>query len=75
MIYLKRIWNLIVFFFSVCVSLLITPLSLVIEVFVMMPILYILKNENYTEKYDPFSIRVGLWLGSKLMFNTRNKII
>jgi hypothetical protein len=73
MIYLKRLWNLIVFFFSVCVFLLITPLSFVIEILIILPILYILKNEIYTEKYDPFSVRVVFWLSSKLTFNTNKK--
>ena len=73
MIYLKRLWNLIVFFFSACVFLLITPLSFVIELFIILPILYILKNENYIEKYDPLSVRVVFWLTDNLTFNTSKK--
>lgn len=73
MIYLQRLWNLIARLFAVCVFLLTAPLSLVIEVFVITPILYILTNENYTEKNAPFSFRVMCWLESKLMFNTNKK--
>jgi hypothetical protein len=73
MIYLKRLWNLIGFFFSVCVCLLIAPLSFVIELYIISPILYILKNEYYIEKYDPFTVRVFFWLTSNLTFNTNKK--
>jgi hypothetical protein len=72
MIYLKRIWNLIVMFFVGCVVLPIFPLSIIIEIFIIAPILYILKNEIYMEIYDPFPERVMRWLESKLMFNTNN---
>lgn len=73
MIYLKRLWNLIAIIFAVCVGVLISPLSMVIEIFVITPILYILKNENYILKSEPFMFRVMWWLQSKLMFNTNNK--
>lgn len=73
MIYLKRLWNLIAMFFAVCVFVLTAPLSLVIEVFIITPTLYILKNENYTEKNAPFSFRVMCWLESKLLFNTNKE--
>lgn len=73
MIYLKRLWNLIAILFSWCVCFLISPLSLVIEIFVIVPILYILKEEIYTKEHEPFSFRVLLWLESKLMFKTNKK--
>lgn len=73
MIYLKRLWNVIAIVFVFCVCLLIAPFSFVIEIFVITPILYILKDENYTEKYDPFTFCVMWWLKSKLMFNTNKK--
>lgn len=73
MIYLKRLWNLIGFFVSVCVCLLIAPLSFVIELYIISPILYILKNEYYLEKYDPFTVRVFFWLTSNLVFDTNKK--
>jgi hypothetical protein len=73
MIYLKRIWNLIAMLFIVCVVSVIFPLSFIIEVFIIAPILYILKNEIYMEIYNPFSVRVMLWMKSKLMFNTNKE--
>lgn len=73
MIYLKRLWNLIAMLFAVCVFVMTAPLSLVIEVFIITPTLYILKNENYTEKNAPFSFRVMCWLESKLLFNTNKE--
>lgn len=73
MIYLKRLWNLIAIIFAWGICLLINPLLLVIEIFIIMPILYILTNENYFEKYYPFSYRVVRWLLNKLMFNTNKK--
>lgn len=73
MIYLKRFWNLIAILFSWCVFILITTLATPVEIVIIAPIRYILKNENYTEKYAPFSFRVMWWLKSKLMFNTNKK--
>lgn len=73
MIYLKRIWNLIAMFFVGCVVLPIFPLSIIIEIFIIAPILYILKNEIYMEIYDPFWERVMRWIKSKLMFNTNKE--
>jgi hypothetical protein len=73
MIYLKRLWNLIAMIFAGCVFALISPLSLVIEVFVITPILYILKNDVYIEEHELFSVRAMWWLVSKLMFNTNKK--
>lgn len=73
MIYLKRLWNMIAMAIIGCVFILSTPPSLIVEVFVIAPILYILKNENYTEKHSPFSFRVMWWLESKLLFNTNKK--
>lgn len=73
MIYLKRLWNLIAILFSGCIFILIMPISLIVEVFVIAPILYILKNEHYMQEHDPFPFRVIFWLESKLMFNTNKK--
>ena len=73
MIYLKRIWNLIVILFVGCVVSVIFPLSFIIEIFIIAPILYILKNEIYMEIYEPFSVRVTWWMKSKLMFNTNTE--
>ena len=73
MIYLKRLWNLIAILFSGCIFILTIPLSLIIEIFVITPILYILTNERYVEKYSPFAFRVMWWLESKLLFNTNKK--
>lgn len=63
---------LIAMFFVGCVVSVIFPLSFIIEVFIIAPILYILKNEIYMEIYEPFSVRVTWWMKSKLMFNTNN---
>lgn len=71
MIYLKRLWNLIALFFSGCVFLLSMPLSFIVELLVIAPILYILTNEIYIEKYSPFAFRVMWWLESKLMFDNK----
>ena len=73
MIYLKRLWNLIAIIFAVCFSILISPLSFIIEIFVITPILYILTAEIYIEKYEPFSVRVMWWLVTKMMFITNKK--
>jgi hypothetical protein len=73
MIYLKRFWNLIAIVFVGCVFILITPPSLIVEVWVIAPILYIFKNENYIKKYAPFPFRLMWWLESKLMFNTNKE--
>jgi hypothetical protein len=73
MIYLKRLWNLIAMLFIVCVFILITISATPIEIVIITPIRYILKNENYPEKYAPFSFRVMWWLESKLLFNTNKK--
>lgn len=73
MIYLKRIWNLIAMLFIGCVVSVIFPLSIIIEVFIIAPILYILKNEIYMEIYEPFWVRVTWWMKSKLTFNTNKE--
>lgn len=73
MIYLRRLWNCIVMLFSICVFILITTLATPIEILIITPIVYILKNENYTEKNAPFSFRAMWWMKSKLMFNTNKK--
>lgn len=73
MIYLKRLWNLMAMLFVGCVFLFTAPLSLIIEIFVITPILYIITNESYIEKYAPFPLRVMWWLEPKLMFNTNKK--
>lgn len=72
MIYLKRIWNLIAILFIGCVISPIFPLSFIIEIFIIAPILYILKNEIYMEIYNPISVRLAWWMKSKLMFNTND---
>lgn len=59
--------------FIVCVFILITTLSTPVEIIIITPIRYILKNDNYTEIYAPFSFRVMWWMKSKLMFNTNKK--
>lgn len=71
MIYLKRLWNLIAIFFSGCIFILIMPISLIVEVFVIAPILYIFKNEIYIEEHVLFPFHVMWWLESKLTFNTK----
>lgn len=71
MIYLKRLWNLIAIFFSGFVFILIMPLSFIVEVLVIAPILYIFKNEHYIQERDAFPFRVFLWLESKLTFDTK----
>lgn len=73
MIYLKRLWNLIAMLLAGCGFLLAAPLSVVIEIFIIAPIIYILKNESYLEEHDALPFRVMLWLESKLMFNTNKK--
>lgn len=69
MIYLKRLWNMIARAIIGCVFILSTPPSLIVEVFVIAPVLYIFKNESYIGKHSPFSFRVMWWLESKLCFN------
>lgn len=71
MIYLKRLWNLIAIVFIGCVFILITISATPVEIVIITPIRYILKNENYTEKYAPFSFRVMWWLESKLLFTNK----
>lgn len=73
MIYLKRLWNLIAIVFLVYVFILITILATPVEIVIITPIRYILKNENYIKKYAPFSFRVLWWLEHKLMFNTNKE--
>ena len=68
MIYLKRLWNLIAIIFGWCVFSFTAPLSVVIEIFIITPILYILTNEIYFEKYEPLSVRITRWLMNKLIF-------
>lgn len=70
MIYLKRLWNLIAIIFGWCVFILTSPLSFIIEMLIIAPALYILTNEIYFEKYNPFSVRITCWLVTKLMFDT-----
>ena len=73
MIYLKRLWNLIAMIFAGCFFTFTAPLTFIIELFVIAPILYVLKNEIYMKIYEPVSFRAMWWLASKLMFNTNKK--
>lgn len=70
MIYLKRLWNLIAILFSGCIFILTTPISLIVEVLIIAPILYILKNELYIQEHTPIPFRVMMWLESKLIIDT-----
>lgn len=74
MIYLKRLWNLIAMIFAGCVFVLTAPLSLIIEIFIITPVLYILTNEVYIEEHEIFPVRAMWWLASKLMFNTNKNL-